>query len=371
MVSRNEMISNDILNERIELNGSFHNQREDFHMRGENSFNQTADYFNQRDYSNQKDSFSYLTDDISFQNFVGFHPANDYINGFDFSYSRELSFDSRENLTNPGNDIILEEEHLDASPLSHNNQEKNIKDENKCEKEDNTTKNQQNNIIINIENEDSNSTTRETPLNSKETTSQNKPKEKKKILGRKSNKEKALNQEDSLHGIYSEDNILVKVQNHYINFIISLSNCILPHFNYNKNLYNLDKKFKINIKKNESLNDKTIGEIISNKISEKYTSINDKTNANKNIYEEIKKSPIINKILSENYLVFFKKFYFSSDSKINLKDYGLDKDITFTKKVKNFKQLLIANEERGAKYIRIVKEIIHRNYLPGLKFICH
>lgn len=246
MVSLNEIISNDILNERIELNGSFHNQREDFHMRGENSFNQTADYFNQRDYSNQKDSFSYLTDDISIQNFVGFHPANDYINGFDFSYPRELSFDSRENLTNPGNDIILEEEHLDASPLSHNNQKKNIKDENKCEKEDNTTKNQQNNIIINIENEDSNSTTRETPLNSKETTSKNKPKEKKKILGRKSNKEKALNQKDSLHGIYSEDNILVKVQNHYINFIISLSNCILPHFNYNKNLYNLDKKFKIN-----------------------------------------------------------------------------------------------------------------------------
>ena len=134
--------------------------------------------------------------------------------------------------------------------------------------------------------------------------------------------------------------------------------------------------FKINIKKinskdnADSLSDKTIGEIISNKISEKYRSIYDKTNANKIICDEIKNNPILNKILSEKYLVFFKKFYYDSNSFINLKDYGLNKSIIFDKNVKNFKYLLKENENRGKKYIMCIKEHVVRNYLPGLMFLC-
>jgi hypothetical protein len=138
-------------------------------------------------------------------------------------------------------------------------------------------------------------------------------------------------------------------------------NCIFPHLNYKKKLYKLDKEFKINIKminskdNSESLNDKTIGEIISNKISKKYRSVNDKSNANKKICEEIKNNPILNRILSENYLIFFKKFYYNTDSFINLKDYGLNKVIFFTKNVKNFKHLLKDNENKGEKYIMSIK----------------
>jgi hypothetical protein len=198
----------------------------------------------------------------------------------------------------------------------------------------------------------------------------------KKILGRKKKGEAAAKKEDLSHGIYAEDNISVKIKTHYLNFIISFLNCIFPHLNYKKKLYKLDKGFKINIKKInskdniESLNDKTIGEIISNKISQKYRSIQDKTNANKIICEEIKNNPILNKILSENYLIFFKRFYYSTDSFINLKDYGLNKVIIFPKNVKNFKHLLKDNENRGEKYIMSIKEHVLRNYLPGLKFLC-
>ena len=198
-----------------------------------------------------------------------------------------------------------------------------------------------------------------------------------KRYGRKRKRETSSQQEDSSHGIYSEDNISVKIKTHYLNFIISFLNSIFPHFGYPKKLYKLDKEFKINIKKNslnnnaDSLNDKSIGEIISNKISKKYKSINDKTNANKNICEEIKKNPILNKIISENYLVFFKKFYFESDSYINLKDYGMNKDIAFDKDVKNFKHLLKDNEKRGKKYIMFIKKHVERNYLPGLMFLCY
>ena len=196
----------------------------------------------------------------------------------------------------------------------------------------------------------------------------------KKFLGRKKKKEIVSQQEGSSHGIYSEDNISVKVQTHYLNFIIEFLNCIFPHLNFNKKLFKLDKEFKTNIKKNnlnknESLYDKCIGEIISNKISKKYRSINDLTNANKIICDEIKKNPILNKILSENYLIFFKKFYYNSGIFINLKDYGLNKDINFTKQAKNFRHLLKENEVKGKKYLMSIKEHVLRNYLPGLMFI--
>ena len=202
------------------------------------------------------------------------------------------------------------------------------------------------------------------------------PSKKKKLLGRKKKGKTPPQQEGSSHDIYAEDNITVKIKTHYLNFIISFLNCIFPHFNYKKKLYKLDKKFKINIKKInskdnlDSLNDKTIGEIISNKISQKYRSIQDKTNANKIICEEIKNNPILNRILSENYLIFFKNFYYNTDSFINLKDYGLNKIIFFTKNVKNFKHLLKDNENKGEKYIMSIKEHVVRNYIPGLMFLC-
>ena len=160
--------------------------------------------------------------------------------------------------------------------------------------------------------------------------SKDKPAKSRKVLGRKKNEEAQSQSENSSHGIYSEDNISIKIQTHYLNFIIDILNCIFPYLNLNKKLYKLDKEFKINIKQNNSksnagpLNKKTIGDIICNKISIKYKSIHDKINANKKIFEEIKNNPILNKILSENYLIFFKKFYYNTDTYINLKDYGLN-----------------------------------------------
>lgn len=206
----------------------------------------------------------------------------------------------------------------------------------------------------------------------KKKTSKNESTKAKILVGRK-RKRSTASSKGPHHGKFSEDNISVKVKIHYLNFIISFLNCIFSHLNYNKGLSKLTKGFKINIKKSniESLNNKTIGDIISNEISIKYTTIDDKINANKDIYEEIKNNPILNKILSENYLTFFKKFYYRTDSKVNLKDYGLNKDIKFTEDVKNYKHLLL---KKGVKeddeYKMFIIMHIHRNYLPGLKFIC-
>ena len=166
-----------------------------------------------------------------------------------------------------------------------------------------------------------------------------------------------------------DNSIAIKPQIHFLNFVIALLNCIMSHFNYNKKLYKIDRKVKISMaKKNfEFLKCMTIGDIISAKISRKYISIKD--NANKNTCEELKDIPVLNKILSENYLVFFKKFYYNSDTSINLKDYGLDKDIIFTKNVKNFKQFLKDNKNRGDQYIKAIKRHILKRYFPD-SFIC-
>ena len=240
------------------------------------------------------------------------------------------------------------------------------------EKEENASNSQLNNLIIEMESKNKNSTKIKMPLISQENISENNSNKGKKHIGRKKNVEKVNESEGSSHNMYSNDNISVKIQTHFLNFIIQSLNCIFSHCNYKKKLSKLDYEFKKDVTKEnvEYLKNETIGNIISNnKISKKYTSINDKSEANKIICEEIKDNPILNKILSLNYLVFFKKFYYNSDSYINLKDYGLDKDITFTKDAKNFKHFLKENEKRGNQYIMSIKRHVLKKYLPGSIFI--
>ena len=239
------------------------------------------------------------------------------------------------------------------------------------EHEENTSNNQQNNSKKKIENRNNNLTNLKTSSISQKTIPQSNSNKGKKQLGRKTKEEKAKQTECSSHDMYRGDNMSIKIQRHFLNFIIQSLNCIFPHCNHHKKLFNLNYEFKKNIKKEnvESLIDKTIGDIISNTISKKYKSIKDKTNANKKICEEIK-DPVLNKILSLNFLVFFKKFYFDTYSYINLKEYGLDKDIIFTKDVKNFKHFLKENKKRGNKYIMSIKSHVYKKYLPGSIFIC-
>ena len=241
------------------------------------------------------------------------------------------------------------------SPIKHDIFSKRDESQNVIEKKASINKKN------NIKKENKNSTPNETP--------------KKKCLGRK-RKEEAVSQPDSSsHSMYKDDNISVKIQRHFFNFIICFLNCLLLHFNYNKKLSKLSKEVKLNIKKKnlkkniDSLNDKTIGYIVSNSISEKYKSID--INSNKNICEQMKNNPKLNKILSENYLTFFKKFYYSSDSYANiLRDYEID--ITykiFTENVKNFDALLKANEKKGNMYITSIKKVVQEKYLPDSIFM--
>ena len=159
-------------------------------------------------------------------------------------------------------------------------------------------------------------------------------------------KQKKINK---IHDKHTIDNVLRKIQVNYMTFLISFINEILKNLNYNERFLKLDYSIKKNINKDffESLKTKNIGEIICSKISDKYKK---GKKDNRNIFEKIKekknkeKKVIIN-ILSENYFDFFWKIYYKSCKLINLKEYGLTKEIILSDKVIMYKDLLKKNEK--------------------------
>ena len=179
-------------------------------------------------------------------------------------------------------------------------------------------------------------------------------------------KQKKINK---IHDKHTIDNVLRKIQVNYITFLISFINEILKNLNYNERFLKLDYSIKKNINKYffESLKTKNIGEIICSKISDKYKKV--KKN-NRNIFEKIKekknkeKKVIIN-ILSENYLDFFWKIYYKSSKLINLKEYGLDKEITLSDKVIMYKDLLKKNEELdpNENYNNNINNCVNNNFI--------
>ena len=87
-------------------------------------------------------------------------------------------------------------------------------------------------------------------------------------------KNSSKEKKEKIHDKYTSDNLLRKVQVHYLTFIVKYLNDILKNLNYNQKFLNLDYDFKKNVKKEfvAKLKTKTIGEIISNKISYNFIS---------------------------------------------------------------------------------------------------
>jgi hypothetical protein len=175
-----------------------------------------------------------------------------------------------------------------------------------------------------------------------------------------------------IHDKFSIDNTLRKIQVHYISCIISTSNDILKAFNYQERFYKLDYNFKKTVNKDyfESLKKKKLIEIICNNISKKYKDKGE--NLNHKIYEKIKENTVLKNFFDENYITFFRDFYFKGDKIINLKKYGLDKVITLSKYVKIFKDLIRDNKnnvENSEKYIENLNLCVYQNYIPENKFL--
>ena len=168
------------------------------------------------------------------------------------------------------------------------------------------------------------------------------------------------------------DNCLRMIKVHYLSFIVSFLNNILKKEQYKQKFYNLKYDFKKTTNKKEinSLKGKTIGQIIANNISDKYKCKN--SNYNQKLFEQItnnKDSKVLNNILSENYLELFKKIYFKSTNIINFGEYGLDRAIHLSNKVKMFKDLLLELRANDKSFYRNMQICVKRNFIKDLIFL--
>ena len=175
-----------------------------------------------------------------------------------------------------------------------------------------------------------------------------------------------------VHDKFASDNLIRKIQVHYISFIISFFNFILKVLNYEQRFLKLNYEFKKNVNRHffESLKEKNLSEIICNEISNKYKNKNSKENIN--IYEQIKNDKVLKNLFNENYLIFFKDVYYKSQKKINLNKYGLEKEIILSEKEKMFKDLInenINNDINNSQYIENMNICVSQNYLPENKFL--
>ena len=177
--------------------------------------------------------------------------------------------------------------------------------------------------------------------------------------------------EEKTHDKNTSDNLLKKIQVHYLSFIVNYLNDILKNLKYKQKFLNLDYNFKRNVKKEfvAKLKTKTIGEIISNKISVKYK--NQDKFVNQKLYQTIKKNEVLRKILDENYTLLFRKIYFKNKNKINLSEFGINKEITFSPGIKMFKDLFKNKQQKeiNDKYIFNINKCVRQNFLSDVYFI--
>ena len=134
-------------------------------------------------------------------------------------------------------------------------------------------------------------------------------------------KEKNLKKKENIkikvHTATDDDNILRKIQVHFMSFIVNYTNDVIdflinddnkPHFNH------LDYRLKKIVKHSyvEELKEKSIGDILRFDITPKMKKRN-KTD-NKHICEEIiKRYPSFQKFFEKNYLTLFKEYYYTNE----------------------------------------------------------
>lgn len=145
---------------------------------------------------------------------------------------------------------------------------------------------------------------------------------------------------------YDMDDIMIKNQVSSINYCTDFTNAVLKKFGINEKFLSIDHKIKklATFDNFYSLKEKTIGDIIKLKRSDKYK--NNDINHNEILYEKIIENyPVIKNLVNENYITFFQKFYYKGEKNISLKDYGCnefltlsDKIISHKDKIKSFKE---------------------------------
>ena len=182
------------------------------------------------------------------------------------------------------------------------------------------------------------------------------------------------------HGKTCFDNILTKIQVHFISFLINMVNDAVkdefePEFldtivknddkGAEKNFFkNISYKEKSKIKYSYLMNcfQKPIKEIIQTDITKKFRNL--KTNYNKDLYEKLsKKSEWFSDFLDKKFIEVFNKYYYNKGDKLEKIEFK-GKTINISKNTKSFCYLL---EKQGSSLAQSMKDIIKIVYLNDVK----
>lgn len=168
------------------------------------------------------------------------------------------------------------------------------------------------------------------------------------------------NTKKETHTAYSYDNILRKIQVHYLNFMISFINDCIKTLNQNKKIrfkkINYKLKRKISKKFFDNMKNSSINDILKNiDISKKYKKFD--KNINKENLRKLEKDPWFEKLFKMNFLDLFTYYYNQAQPLDEL--FLFEKMITFSDETKPYYKLLEANWPVSKNFI----EITEMNYI--------
>ena len=196
---------------------------------------------------------------------------------------------------------------------------------------------------------------------------------KRKKPGRSRNIEDSPDKKPYIHTKNKFDNILTKLQVSYVNFLVYLTNIILRAYGRKDLIFRLiDSKIKKNnkIENRKKLKEQTIGDILKNKISRKYTTCD--KNANFETYKKIENDGLIDilNVLNQKFLFFFENVYFKSLRKFNLNQFGLmNLEIEIPYDIELYENLLLKNKHdpKFEQYKLKMEKCVLRHFLGGLE----
>ncbi len=178
--------------------------------------------------------------------------------------------------------------------------------------------------------------------------------------GRKRNRPLQIG--DKIHDKYFEDNILRKIQVHYINFIKFYINEILSILGFNVEFYDINYNIKKTTNKNNIslLKSLPISYILCQNISRKFRKLfKQNKNINKTIFNKVINNDIIKDIVFQKYERLFKDVYLKNKKCININGQNI-----FLQTVKTFEDLLKKDKDfsTNSLYREKINEVIEKYY---------
>ena len=181
-------------------------------------------------------------------------------------------------------------------------------------------------------------------------------------LGKNKRGKKSERINKKVHGACDRDNILSKIQIHFLNFVIYFLNDCIHKFFKNKRI-NL-KKFNHADKSNSTnehvntLKNYTINNLLEVlKISEKYTRFD--KDFNKKIKDKLIQNSWFRKLLDMKYTTLFS-YYCNNNQPLN-DIFLLDEKIIFSPKTTSFYALLEKNNEYKEEFIELAKRFFNND----------